>query len=220
MAKWVGVLKDLFRKDKDETALRPAKVSVEQRIPLKERSIEEWIAEWEGFYQGVFGIKTDFSNLQIPKKESGFNRLIIMAAGMIPQRIYDKCEELFPCWKWNSDNLDIVVTYSERTSKNGAYAIWARDCIEADEEFKNHSADTIKEKNITTETLEERCIHELKYFKETGEHLDMKNITFCTGSRYSSGEVPSISWVSGKFRLRSVLPDRAGHQLRSRRVVS
>src|SRR3989304_9001611 len=168
-------IKDLFR--------RNAKASLDTRIPLEERSIEELIAEWEGFYQDTFGIRADFSNLQIPEKESGFNLLIIMAGGMTPQRLYDKCGELFPCWKFAGVTLDNLVTYSERTSKNDAYAIWVRDYVEADEEFRSLSADKIKAKNITTETLEERLLHELKYFRETGEHLDMENITICTGSR-------------------------------------
>jgi len=204
-------IKDLFR--------RNAKASLDTRIPLEERSIEELIAEWEGFYQDTFGIKTDFSNLQIPEKESGFNRLIIMAGGMTPQRLYDKCGEFFPCWKWTGDSLDNVVTYSERTSKNSAYAVWVRDCVEADEEFKKLSADKIKAKNITTETLEERLLHELKYFRETGEHLDMENITICTGSRYSGGGVPAVSWVSGKLRIRTVPSALPAGVFRSRRVV-
>lgn len=216
----VGVLKNLFRKNKEENTLRPVKAPLEHRFPVKERSVEEWIAGWESFYQDVFGIKANFSNLKIPKKESDFNLLIVIAEGMTPQRIYDKCENLFPCWKWTNDNLDSMVTYSERTSKNGAYAIWIRDCVEADDEFKNHSAEIIKSKKITTETFEERCLHELKYFKETGEHLDMENITFCTGSRYSNGEVPCMSWVTGMFRIRSARSDRAGRELRSRQVVA
>lgn len=216
----VGVLKGLFRKNQEENILRPVKAPVEKKIPVKERSVQEWIAEWESFYQDVFGIRVGFSNLKIPEKESGFNRLIIMAAGMTPQQTFDKCEKLFPCWKWTSDSFDSMVSYSQRTSKNGAYAVWVRDCMEADEDLKNQSADVIKSKQITTETFEERCVQELKYFKETGEHLDMENITFCTGSRYSNGEVPCISWVTGMFRIRSARPDRAGRELRSRRVVA
>ncbi|OGW12108.1 MAG: hypothetical protein A3G93_07180 [Nitrospinae bacterium RIFCSPLOWO2_12_FULL_45_22] len=219
MSEWLGGLKDLFRRNKEESALRPAKAFVEHRIPLEERSIEELITEWKGFYQDIFGIRADFSNLQIPEKESGFNRLIIMAGGMTPQRLYDKCGELFPCWKFAGVTLDNLVTYSERTSKNDAYAIWVRDYVEADEEFRSLSADKIKAKNITTETLEERLLHELKYFRETGEHLDMENITICTGSRYSGGGVPAVSWVSGKLRIRTVPSALPAGVFRSRRVV-
>ena len=213
-------IKDLFRQNKEGSTLSPAKAFVEHRIPLEERSIEELIAEWEGFYQDIFGIKADSSNLQIPEKEPGFNRLIIIAEGMTPQRLYDKCGELFPCWKWASATLDNLVTYSERTSKNGAYAIWVRDYVEADEEFKNLSADKIKAKNITTETLEERLAHELKFFRETGEHLDIENITICTGLRYPKDSVLAVSWVSGKLRIRIVPSALPARVFRSRRVVS
>ena len=205
-------IKDLFR--------RNAKASLDPRIPLEERSIEELIAEWEGFYQDTFGIKTDFSNLQIPEKESGFNRLIIMAGGMTPQRLYDKCGEFFPCWKWTSDSLDNVVTYSERTSKNSAYAIWVRDCVEADEEFKKLSADKIKAKNINTETLEEYFIHGLKYFRESRKHLDIRSVTVCAGSRLSDGTVPCVSGSGREVRIHPFPPGRSDGIHRSRRVVS
>ncbi|OGZ33336.1 MAG: hypothetical protein A3I88_00685 [Candidatus Portnoybacteria bacterium RIFCSPLOWO2_12_FULL_39_9] len=188
----------------------------------KKISIEELIAEWEGFYQDIFWIKTDFSNLQIPEKESGFNRLIIMAEGMTPQRLYDKCGEFFPCWKWTGDSLDNVVVYSERTSKNGAYAVWVRDCAEADEELKNFSADRVREEGLTTETLAERLVHEIKYFRESGgHHLDVKNITLCTGSRYSFGSVPYVRWYYGdRLRVSGFYSGDAYDSLRPRRVVS
>lgn len=212
MSNLLRQIKDLFRGN--------AKASLDHRIPLEDRSIEELIAEWEGFYQDTFGIKADFSNLQIPEKESGFNRLIIMTVGMTPQRLYDKCGEFFPCWKWTGDTLDNVITYSERTSKNSAYAVWVRDCVEADEEFKTLSADKIKAQNINTETLEERFIHELKYFRESGKHLDIKNVTLCAGSRFSDGSVPSVSLTGSEFRVRTFPPGRTDGIHRSRQVVS
>lgn len=62
--------------------------------------------------------------------------------------------------------------------------------VEADEENKNKSANEI-ENGIT---LRERLLMELDYFNETGEHLDVKNITLCAGSRYSDGDVPYVRW--------------------------
>lgn len=46
-------------------------------------------------------------------------------------------------------------------------------------------------------TLRERILLELAYFEKTGEHLDVKGITFCSGSRYSDGGVPVMGWDSG-----------------------
>jgi len=41
--------------------------------------------------------------------------------------------------------------------------------------------------------LEERLIYELKYFKESGKHLDAKYETLCAGS-YCDGQVFRIYW--------------------------
>ena len=47
--------------------------------------------------------------------------------------------------------------------------------------------------------LLERIIFEIKYFSETGKHLDIKGLTFCSGSRYSDGDVPSAGWALDEF---------------------
>jgi len=176
------------------------------------------IQDWQNLYREL-GIKADFSNLRIPEKQPGFDRLIIMAKGMTSQTVYDKCKELFSCWKWTSENPDKIVE-SERTAENSAYAIWIRDRVEADEELKNLSADDLKEQNIPGIILEERLIYELKYFRETGKHLDRDNVTLCAGSRYSDGCVPNVRWFSDKFKVDWFYPAFRDGGLRSRQAVS
>lgn len=178
-----------------------------------------FIIDWQNFYRDVFGIETDFSNLLIPKRPEGFDRIIIMAQGMTPQRLYNKCRELFLCWKRTDDDLDKIVT-SDRSAKDGAYAIWVRDRVEADEELVNLSANTLKERNIAGITLEERHIYELKYFEEARKHLDIRNVTLCTGSRCSGGDVPSVSWDNDELGVGWCDPDDAHPGLRSRQAVS
>lgn len=51
-------------------------------------------------------------------------------------------------------------------------------------------------------TLRERLLFELAYFNETGNHLDIKGVTFCSGSRYADGDVPNVHWYSGRERVR------------------
>lgn len=189
-----------------------------RKIFVKFNSWVGFIAEWQNLYRDV-GIETDFSNLRIPERPQSFDRLIIVAQGMMPQRPYDKCAELFPCWKWTDENLDKIVT-SDRSAKNGAYAIWVRDRVEADEELKNLSANDLKNQGISGITLEERLTYELKFFKETGRHLDLNNITLCTGSRYSDGYVPHVHWYDGKLHVHWDYPDHAYGPLRSRQAVS
>jgi hypothetical protein len=50
-------------------------------------------------------------------------------------------------------------------------------------------------------TIRERMLLELAYFEETGQHMDIKGITFCSGSRYSGGGFVSAYWHDGRFRV-------------------
>ncbi|MDD5341036.1 MAG: hypothetical protein PHC97_01210 [Patescibacteria group bacterium] len=159
-----------------------------ENIPL---DVSRLLIEWQDFYHQVYGIEADFSSLRIPERQKGFDRLIIVVPGMTPQRLYDKCKEMFPCWKWTKADLDKIVT-SDRTAKNGAYAVWFRDRVEADKELKNLSANTLKDLGVVGITLEERLLYEQKFFLETGKHLDIDNGTLCSGSRHDDGGVLSV----------------------------
>lgn len=180
------------------------------------------LPDWQNFYKNNFNQDYDFSNIAIPAKpEEGKWRLLIIA-NLSLEQLYAKCKERFKSWRWTNDNLDKIVTFNERDAKNGAYAIWARDEIEADEKYKNISANKIKEMGIKTETLAERLIHELKFFAETGNHLDIRNITLCSGSRDSDGGVPRVFWGGGYGGV-GVSWDGSGHAydfLRAREAVS
>jgi hypothetical protein len=213
MSEWAGMLSDFFRQIKDGT------IGIERMRAIVGHPYASVIVDWQNFYRDI-GIKTDFSNLRIPEKLQGFDRLIVVAQGMTPQRLYDKCKELFSCWKWTDENLDKIVT-SDRSAKDSAYAAWFRDRVEADDELKSLSANALKEKSVAGVTLEERLVYELKYFKETGKHLDIENVTLCTGSRYSDGGVPFVDWRAGdRLRVRWYDPDDTDGSLRVRQAVS
>ncbi len=175
---------------------------VSKALPPMPQDMDAILADWHSFWKDNFNLDLDFTTLRIPERE-GFNRLIIMVKGMTPERLYAKCKELFPCWKY-TDNLDTVT--SDRDPANppaggGAYAIWVRDRVEADEELKNKSANMLEKAGINGETLPECLLHELKYFTETGEHLDVNNVTLCSGSRHPGGDVPYVYWFSGYGRM-------------------
>ena len=184
-----------------------------------ESSFESLKKDWQDFYKETFGIESDLSKIEIPKKQEGFERLIIMEKGMTAQKLFDKCKELFPAWKYTKEDLDEIIK-SDRSAEEEAYAVWIRERIEADEELKNLSAYDIKEKGITTETLEERLLDEIKFFKKTGKHLDMENLTLCSGSRYSDGDVPFVSWSDGRMLVNWSNPGSHDDYLRARQAVS
>lgn len=215
---------ELFRRVKEGT-LDPVWVAaelqriIEVRVGLGEE-VSVLLDEWQQFYRDLFGLEVDFSGLSVPARKKGFDRLIVVAQGMTPQRLYDKCTELFPCWKWIYQNLDEVVQF-ERTSKDGPYAVWFRDTVEADEDLKDLSANDLAKRKIPGITLEERLLMELKYFKETGYHLDIATVTLCSGSRYSGGDVPGVCWdpYGRELRVLWFSPENSCASLRSRRPV-
>lgn len=119
--------------------------------------------------------------------------------GMTIENVLAECKKLFPVWRWTDNNLDQLVN-SDRTSKK-SYTVKVKANVEADENLKNMSANTLKEKGIIGITLLERLVLELQYFKETGKHLDIDNWTICCGSRHSDGGVPCVGWVDDKLRV-------------------
>ena len=160
---------------------------------MKNISLEELKKDWQSFYRDLFETDLDYSTLRIPDHQTGFDRLIVVAPEMGLDRLYHKCRELFFGWKYTDRELAEFVR-SDRSAKSGAYAVWFRDTIAADEDLKNLSAEDNKEKNIAGITLEERLLYELKYFQETGGHLDPDTFTLCTGSQYLDGYIPTVRY--------------------------
>lgn len=205
---------------------------VRQKRAGRLSAVKHQMGEWVLFYQKHFGI--ELGTVQVPEHQSGFDRLIVVAqefcrpvkldgdedSKVQPMNwVFVVCQRLFKSWKY-ADDLDQAVTDNDRDPKNGTYAIWVRDRVEADEENRNESANHRRQQGRTDETLLERMLHELKYFDETGEHLDIVNLTLCSGSRGRGGDVPRCGFGGGGF---SVVWDSSGSRgvvLRSRSVVS
>lgn len=191
------------------------------------RSVDEQFADWVNFYRDVFREEVDFSGLRVPEHRDGFDRLIVIAKKMSPERVFQKCRGNFRCWKYTYQSLDKIVFDVDslerkyRRSDHESYAIWVRDREEADQELKSRSANDLAHARIPGITLEARELYELKYFKETRKHLDRHNWTLCAGSRGVRGRVPSVSWDGDDDRLRVEWdrPDVAGDRLRSREAV-
>jgi len=176
------------------------------------------VAEWQKFYDDL-KITANYANLVIPAKPKGRDRLLVIPQGPTIQSAYDKCATLFQCWKYASGSLDEAIPTNDRDPKNGAYAIWVRNRVEADKELKNLSANDLARKQIKGITVLERLIYELKYFKETGKHLDIENVTLCSGSRCADGDVPCVDWRDGRLKVSWASLDSAHPDLRSRVAV-
>ncbi len=168
-----------------------ANILKRELVPSTDYSV--MLADWQAFYQTFLGCGVVFSGIRIPEKRTCFDRLIVVAKGLTPNKVFEAHQRNnIPCWRYY-DNLDSAVTHNDRNPTEH-YVVWVRDRVEADEEHKNKSANEIQKQNIKGITLLERMIFGLKYWSETGNHLDTENITLCTGSRYGAGHLPNVDW--------------------------
>lgn len=189
---------------------------------------EAFIADWRGFYRQVHGVKADPSGLmkRLPPVTPGFNWGVWVLKGTTPQRAYEMCQAMFPCWKWCGDrSLDEVIDFTKeaRTAQRRQYVVWDKDRVEPDDELKNTSALQIAERQINTLGLTEaELLHQWFYWKSGGKHLDIRNWTLCPVSRYSDGDVPSVDFGRdyGRVCVGRCSPGSASGNLRSREAVS
>lgn len=205
-------------KKKEDTRIEGKENIISEK---NEKSPEQLKKDWEDFYREI-GIEADLSDVEIPEKREGFEKLLIMAKGLTPQKLFDKPSEFCPTWKYIEEDLDKIIT-SDRSAKEKAYAVWVRDRIEADKEHevKNRNdnvMEIIKEKKIIAETLEERLLQEIEFFKKTGEHLDNKTITLCVGSCISDRCVPGVYFYK-KVRVDDCYPVHHDYRFRVREAV-
>jgi len=155
------------------------------------------LGEWRSFYWRFFGVKLDVGSLRVPERVEGIDRPNIVAAGIsINLAVKAYKDKGIPLWKWCSGDLESVMQEQEREPVAQSRFIWVYEAQEATDvsgDLNNVSADTIKQRQVETETLCEHLIHRLKYWDETGgKHLDEKSITLCAGSRFVDGLVPSV----------------------------
>ena len=151
------------------------------------------LTDWSAFYRNEFGLTVDLSSVVIPPHQSGFDRVLVIPRGLTINQVIAAMRKHFSVYLYTND-LDRDVPTNERDPKTGAYAIRVRDRVEADEELKDLSANQVKQMGFATLTLLDRLVYELKYYSETKSHLDIGNITLCSGSRYSDGNVPGVDW--------------------------
>ena len=174
--------------------------------------------QWEKFYQEFFGLTLHLSPVKIPDVQADFSRLIIVAPGITLNAAMSACKKRFPTRQYY-DDLDKSVTKNDRPAAGGAYAAWFRNRVEADEEHANKSANELAGQNFKGITLLEHIIMELEYFGRTGQHLDIHNVTLCSGSRFSGGGVPRCRWHDGKFFVLACGAGGSSSVLRAREAV-
>ena len=217
-SKVLGLLADLMHKlQHGVITVRELELFLQRQNPFAISNIQ---SEWQEFYRKHFRLEVDFSDVQIPDYLGGFDRVIFIPKGLKLNDVVKTMKKCFPVWSY-TDDLDKDVTENVRISDRN-YAIRIRERVETDEELKNLSANQLKQQGVNCMTLLERLVLELKYWSETGQHLDVSNVTLCAGSRLRNGYVPSVDWSAddSKLHIYWCNPDVADDHLRARQSVS
>jgi hypothetical protein len=181
----------------------------------------EKLSDWRRLYIDNLGFDAEFVDrelyrLKIPEQREGLDRLLVVLKGLTCGKVIKMLMMKFPIdieknlladinrppsdpRKLLSDKYE-----SDRTADN-TYAIWTKDCREADNgELKKLMIARKKSRRfgIPGFTLLERLLHEAVFFLETGRHLDIKRVTYCSGSHHdclrSAQITPCVFWDSRK----------------------
>ena len=183
-------LKDFFRQI-DDGSINGIHVQaiLEHRNPF---GLDNIVIDWKKVYETLGLLKVDFNT-------DGLNDpnywVVPVFKGVTPNKVVQALRDLGVNVYLYVDDLDKGVPTNDRDpAKDGDYRVKFLKTIEADPELKDKSAETLAKDKVKGITLLERLLLELGYFLATGNHLDVENVTLCSGSRNSVGDVPSVDW--------------------------
>lgn len=177
-------VKELNRDRKKESLL------AETKSKLK---CEDVLAVWKTIYCEWFDMEIDISNLQIPKNYNPKKHFLVLVDQNITMNaVVSAMRKRFSVRLYDVENLDANVKKNDRNPLNGNYVILLKKKIEADKAFL--PADKLAQKRYKGITLLERLLLEVLYYNETGDHLDIHNITLCSGSRDTWNGNYAVDW--------------------------
>lgn len=131
--------------------------------------------------------------------------------------ILQEMKNKFPVWSYYSDtelDAQFPAPKEQMTRK-------FLKSIEPDEDLLGKSTRECDAMGVQGITLRERLLMELSYFSETGKHLDVKEVTFCSGSRDSDGYVPGVGLYNfGEVRVNWYCLDLSYSKVGVRRAIS
>lgn len=175
---------------------------------------------WVGVYN-MLGMQDAFQDFEFEEKDNLWTVPVIK--GVTPSKILAVFRNLGVNVYSYYNDIDVSVPKNDRdANRDGSYAVSFKKNIEADPEFAGKSANDLARMEVKGITLLERLLLELAYFLQTNQHLDVQNVTLCSGSRLSDGDVPDVRWdADGRgLYVRWFNPSHSNSSLRARAVVS
>jgi len=153
------------------------------------------VIDWKKVYQAL-GMKDrlEEANIFIEPDPSFWDVYVVNS--VTPNEVVKALRDLGVTVDLYTNNLDTDVPTNDCSPANGSYRVRFKKTVEADPELADKSAKVLEKEGVKGITLLERLLLELGYFLATGNHLDVDNITLCSGSRNSGGDVPRVYWLT------------------------
>jgi hypothetical protein len=179
-------------------------------------------SDWEKFYKDQFGLEVDFSQTKVPdfligQQESKEDwRLLGFPQGFYSiDKAVEQANLLFPCDKYY-EYLDEDMRGHTRNARS-SYFIWVQNGINPSAYWigKAPKRDGLN-KGLT---LLEAIIFQMKYFLETGTHLNPECDTYCNGSRNKQDYIPCIGFKNGVCKIGWVEKESFGEKDGIREVL-
>lgn len=167
-------------------------------------TLEDWARYFRDFH-GRTDIEAEFAKMRYPQERLGRGWLVPVPKGIVASAVLTVLEQKQGVRIQNNYG-DVDAGHHDRTAGRRGYAVRFRNRIEADEEWKEKSAADLKKLKVVGTTLTERLLLESIFVATTGKHLDIVNITLCSGSRDPGGCVPPVlvPWQALRELVQSV----------------
>ena len=191
-------------------------------IQQQDEDTEKQFQSWLRFYRKVFNLEfEDATEIVIPPRLPGFSWLIVVPRYVDLRGVLEACKERFEVEvKFYSDIASAVVA-NTRSNKNRGYAVWIRHRQITDDRLLGLSVQELEDIGANTMTLLERLLAELKFYTETGRHLDQTKLTLCAGTRLEGDYFPTVAWMRrpGYMKIGNIGYTGAKHFIAAREVV-
>lgn len=155
---------------------------------------------WRDFYSRRFSLKAELNVDIIPPTRPGFDRLIVVAPGVHPDKIVRSMRQYFHVRTEVSDINRIIIS-NERKGSECPYAIWVRDEDHPEWLYGNKTAEWINNQALHTETLLEYLLHFYKGWDETRRIINFETSMICAGTQLINNGTPRLKYDSSKEQL-------------------
>jgi hypothetical protein len=146
--------------------------------------------EWDRFFHRFFKIR-DLSSASFGSANNPEFCKIVVPPGLTVPRASRACSSHFRC-RFTFDDLHLDGLRHSRQPEE-SYSVTVRNIRDAEDPVLPHFNAGSK----PFITLLERLILELKYWSDSGLHLDVARETLCCGSVDAAGLVPALDWNEG-----------------------